>query len=95
MEKGNNDISQGTSSLLCTLGALVLRADVNIWQLSHKSFMEDESLGFEKNIKKVHLGGFFGGSNRHKDKAISLRFSCTSLLLFWKAAYLPENKKST
>ncbi|WP_375702360.1 hypothetical protein [Bartonella sp. AA89HNZF] len=46
--------------LLClhTLAALVLRADVNIWQLSHKSFMEDESLGFEKNIEKIYLGRF-------------------------------------
>ncbi|WP_375639124.1 hypothetical protein [Bartonella sp. MF74HXZ] len=58
LEKGNNDISRGTSSLLCTLGALVLRADVKILHPSHKSFMEDESLGFEKNIEKVHLVRF-------------------------------------
>ncbi|WP_375673234.1 hypothetical protein [Bartonella sp. TS82HLJMH] len=94
LEKGNNDISQGTSSLLCYFGALVLRADVKILHPSHKSFMEDESLGFEKNIEKVHLGGFFGGSNRHKDKATSLRFSCTSWLLLWKEAYLLEIKRA-
>ncbi|WP_375631945.1 hypothetical protein [Bartonella sp. AA74HLJMH] len=56
--KGNCSISQEAYSLLATLGALVLRADVNIWQLSHKSFMEDESLGFEKNIEKIYLGRF-------------------------------------
>ncbi|WP_273790885.1 hypothetical protein [Bartonella sp. CM31XJBT] len=43
---------------LHTLGALTLLADVNIWQLSHKSFMEDESFGFEKNIEKINLGRF-------------------------------------
>ncbi|WP_375635584.1 hypothetical protein [Bartonella sp. MR90HLJMH] len=59
LEKGNNDISQGTSSLLCTLGVLVLRADVNIWQLSHKSFMEGESLGFEKKYRKNLFGPAF------------------------------------
>ncbi|WP_375668037.1 MULTISPECIES: hypothetical protein [unclassified Bartonella] len=73
-----------------------MRADVNIWQLSHKSFMEDESLGFKKISKKSIWAGFVvDDSNRHKDKATSLRFSCTRLLLLWKAAYLPENKKST
>ncbi len=41
---------------LHTLGALVLRADVNIWQLSHKSFIEDESLGFEKKYRKNQFG---------------------------------------
>ncbi|WP_375684079.1 MULTISPECIES: hypothetical protein [unclassified Bartonella] len=81
---------------LHTLGALVLRADVNIWQLSHKNFMEDESLGFEKKYRKNLFGPvLLDDSNRHKDKATSLRFSCTRLLLLWKAAYLPENKKST
>ncbi len=57
--------------------------------------MEGERLGFEKNIKKVHLAGFLGGSNRHKDKATSLRFFCISWLLLCKEAYLPENKKSS
>ncbi|WP_375611618.1 MULTISPECIES: hypothetical protein [unclassified Bartonella] len=43
---------------LHTLVVLTLLGDVNIWQLSHKSFMEDESLGFEKNIEKINLGRF-------------------------------------
>ncbi|WP_375652756.1 hypothetical protein [Bartonella sp. MR110HLJHH] len=59
MEKGNNDISQGTSSLLCYFGALVLRADVKILHSSHKSFMEDESLGFEKKYRKNLFGPAF------------------------------------
>ncbi len=41
---------------LHTLGALTLLADVNIWQLSHKSFMEDESFGFEKKYRKNQFG---------------------------------------
>ncbi|WP_375619924.1 hypothetical protein [Bartonella sp. TS25HLJMH] len=46
-------------SLLCTLGALVLRADVKILRPSHKSFMEDESLGFEKKYQKSPFGRLF------------------------------------
>ncbi|WP_375640313.1 MULTISPECIES: hypothetical protein [unclassified Bartonella] len=49
----------------------------------------------KKISKKSIWAGFVDDSNRHKDKATSLRFSCTRLLLLWKAAYLPENKKST
>ncbi|WP_375671309.1 hypothetical protein [Bartonella sp. SD1336NMGDW] len=49
-----------------------------------------------KKISKKSIGaGFLGGSNRHKDKATSLRFFCISWLLLCKEAYLPENKKSS
>ncbi|WP_143711784.1 hypothetical protein [Bartonella grahamii] len=48
-----------------------------------------------KKISKKSTGvGFADGSNCHKDKATSLRFSFISWLLLWKEAYLLEIKRA-
>ncbi len=54
--KGNCAISQLTSYFLCYLAALVLMGDVETLHSYHKSFMEDESLGFEKKYRKNQFG---------------------------------------
>ncbi len=69
---------------MLTFGSFLIKAlwKMKVWVL-------------KKISKKSIWAGFVDDLNRHKDKATSLRFSCTRLLLLWKAAYLPENKKST
>ncbi|WP_375637671.1 MULTISPECIES: hypothetical protein [unclassified Bartonella] len=70
---------------MLTFGSFLIKAlwKMKVWALKKIS------------KKSIWAGFVVDDSNRHKDKATSLRFSCTRLLLLWKAAYLPENKKST